>query len=125
MLLIAAALTVLVGLAHSWLGEKKILRPLLKLDGLPAILGGVHHTKMTLRVAWHVLTLVWCGLAAMMVYLHVFSAGADIAFLWMTSAVFGVSGMVSLIAGRGAHLSWIAFLLIAALVGYAAYGRAS
>ena len=88
MLLAAAALTVFIGLVHSFLGEKKLLRPLFKVDGLPSILGGVHHTKMTLRVAWHILTLVWFGLAVVMACLHFYTVGADLVFLWMSSAVF-------------------------------------
>ena len=39
MLLIAAALTVLIGLYHSIAGEQRLIRPLLTMDTLPRLRG--------------------------------------------------------------------------------------
>lgn len=121
MLLIAAILTVAVSLMHSILGEKRLIGPLLRMEGLPVILGSLNNTKLTLRIAWHITSLMWWGIAAVLVAMHVAPGTVSVAFLWMVSAVFGVSGAVALVASRGKHRSWIFFLPIAALTGYAAY----
>ncbi len=52
-LLVAALLAVLVGIAHSLLGERNILEPVLKLRDLPAIQGSRDYMEWTLRAAWH------------------------------------------------------------------------
>ena len=121
MLLIAAILTVAVGLMHSILGERRLIGPLLRMEGLPVILGSLNNTKLTLRIAWHATSLMWWGIAALLAYMHFSDGTVGMAFLWMVSAVFGISGAVALIASRGKHRSWVFFLPIAALTGYAAY----
>lgn len=63
MLAIAALLFLLTGAAHSYLGERYILIRLFKRDNLPKLFGGTEFTTGTLRFAWHLLTLVWWGIA--------------------------------------------------------------
>ncbi len=121
MLLIAALMTVLVSAMHSVLGGKRLIAPILRMEGLPIILGSLNNTRLTLLVGWHITTLTWLGLAAMLVYLHVTPDHAGRAFLWMVAAIFMIGGVAALILTRGAHLSWVLFLPIAAITGYAAF----
>jgi hypothetical protein len=119
-LLSAAGLTVLLGAGHSYLGERALIGPLLRMDGLPRILGDVGHTRTILRFAWHLTSLLWWGLAAILAYMHFVPAATSRPFLWMIVVVFAISGAVVLPATRGAHKSWVYFFAIAAMAGYAA-----
>ena len=65
MLELAAVLIALLGLAHSVLGERYLLTRLFKRDNLPPLFGGTAFTIGTLRFAWHLTTLAWWGLAAL------------------------------------------------------------
>ena len=69
----------------------------------------------TLRFAWHVTTLAWWGMAALLVLM----AGgqptvADLA--WVFGVTFGLTGLLALVASRGRHLSWIVFFAVAGLM---------
>jgi hypothetical protein len=71
MLYTAALLSVVLGLAHSVLGERYILVRLLRDKNLPKLFGGTAFTAHTLRFAWHITTLAWFGFAALLVQLAV------------------------------------------------------
>lgn len=120
MLVIAAILTIAVGLMHSLAGGRRLIRPILEMEGLPVILGDIRNTRLTLEIGWHLLTLTWWGMAAVMLYLHYRADGAGTAFLVMTATLFAVSGLTALVASRGRHLSWIFFLPVAAMTAYSA-----
>jgi hypothetical protein len=81
-LFIAALLSFAVGLAHSVLGERFILMRLPEQATFKA---------RTLRFAWHLTTIAWWGVGAMLV-----------------------------LASRGRHLAWPVFLAIAILSLWAA-----
>ncbi len=121
MLLVAAILTVAVGLMHSIVGGKRLIEPILQLKGLPVILGSEANTRQTLRFGWHFLTLTWWGVAGVFAYLHFTRTNADVAFLLMVAILFALSGFAALVVSRGKHLSWIFFLPTAAIAGYAAF----
>ena len=119
-LLIAAALTVSLALAHSVLGEIKIFR-YLKDDGVP-VLRGIpllwkisSPTTRTLRFVWHIASILGLGLAAILVYfssLVALSAG-DLLILKIIAVTMFLAGLLTLIFTKGAHLGWIVFWLIA------------
>ena len=118
MLMIAAALTIAIGLVHSVLGERYILTRLFR-QPLPKLFGSDDFTRKTLRFAWHITTLAWFGFAALMILLH-FGRGTTSAILLTMAATFAITGLVALIASRGKHLSWIVFGAISLLCFYAA-----
>ena len=114
-LMSAAALTFLIGLAHTLLGEKLILIPLLK-KKQHTIRGSEFIVRRTIRFAWHATTLAWWGIAVIFVVLASGPLSArEIVILRILSGTFGASGILSLIAGHGKHFSWYVFLAIAAL----------
>ncbi len=113
MLILAATLALLVGVAHSCLGERYILIRLFRRE-LPRLFGSDEFTKQTLRFVWHLTTLSWWGFAAILVALEAgFDSANDI--LLVIAGTFGLGALFPLIATRGKHLSWVVFLAIAVL----------
>jgi hypothetical protein len=114
-LLVAALLVVLLGAAHSYLGERYILIRLFRRDDLPKLFGSDVFTKRTLRFAWHLTTVAWLGLAALVVLITrpgaAPSRGAVGAAVAATAAV---SAVVTVVGSRGRHLAWAVFVAIAA-----------
>ena len=121
MLIAAAVLTFLIGLAHSYLGERYIIIRLLRRDNLPHLFGSDLFTKKTLRFAWHITTVAWWGLAAILVVLASPIHHQHYPILLTISLVFFISGSISLWFSKGKHFSWVVFFAIAALTGYAAF----
>ncbi len=114
MLYVAAALVMMTGIAHSWLGERYLLIRLLRRDDLPKLFGGIEFTRGTLRFAWHITTLTWFGLAAILVLLQ-----RDAAQPRAIALVIGLTcvacAALPIIYTRGRHLSWIVFAAIGLL----------
>lgn len=114
MLLLAAVLIFLTGVAHSYLGERYILIRLFRRDDLPRLFGGTAFTIGTLRFAWHLTTVAWWGFAFLA---YVASQGPV-----TTDQVLATLGTVAVVSAafplyftRGRHLSWIVFLVVGML----------
>lgn len=118
-LYIAAALIALVSFAHSYLGERYILIRLLRRSDLPQLAGGSEFTKRTLRFAWHVTSIAWLGLAAVLLVVAR-GPGREREVLAVVAATFAIHCAVALLGSRGRHLSWVIFLAIGILGAYAA-----
>ena len=117
LLIIGAILAVLVGLAHSYLGERYILIRLFRRTNLPKLFGSDSFTKQTLRFAWHLNTVAWVGFAsAILMGIVIESLGQVSAILKAISFTFLASSVVTLAATRGRHFAWIVFLAISILV---------
>jgi len=65
----AAAILTLTVVAHSFLGERYILIRLLRRENLPRLFGSDWFTKRTLRIAWHLTSIAWLGLAGILMVL--------------------------------------------------------
>lgn len=118
LLLIAAGVAVLLGVAHSYLGERYLLVRLFRRGELPKLLGSVDFTKRTLRFAWHLTSVAWVGFAGLLVTLASSEDGAGRLEARIISATFAASGVLALVGSRGRHLSWILFFAIAGLVWF-------
>lgn len=115
-LTIAAVLVALLGVAHSYLGERYILIRLFRRGNFSDLFRRADFTKRTLRLAWHIMTILAFGLAALL-FVLASSGHDDIRPLLTTIATtFALCGLTSLIISRARHLSWIVFFAIAALV---------
>ncbi len=110
--ILAFAVTILVGLNHSILGEKFIINPLQNFQNLPPIFGSDLLTKHTLRFAWHLTTVAWFGLASFMFILAIHIEPSTKLIIVIFFATFAVSFLLSLIGSRDRHFSWIMFLSI-------------
>jgi len=117
LLIIGATLAVLIGAAHSYLGEQYILVRLFRRSDLPQLFGSDTFTKQTLRFAWHLTTITWIGLASVVIIGVVVPSSEQIsAILKAISTTFFVSSVVTLVASKGRHFAWIVFLSISVLV---------
>lgn len=103
MLIAAAIVITVIGLIHSFLGEKAIIGPLLKETKLPSF------TQRTIRIAWHITTLFWFAIAAHLLAMHLYPGQERRSFLLIMIGVFGFSAIVSLISSKGRHISWTGF----------------
>ncbi|WP_298581460.1 hypothetical protein [uncultured Luteimonas sp.] len=119
LLYFAAVLAVALGVAHSFLGERYILRRLFRRDDLPKLLGGSEFTTRTLRFAWHITTVAWVGFAALLVH----AGRGDLntsGTLYIMGATFIVSGLLPLVLTRGRHLSWLILFAIGGIAFWCA-----
>lgn len=119
MLTVAVILLFLTGLAHSYLGERYILMRLFRRENLPKMFGSTDFTTGTLRFVWHLLTVVWWGIA-ILILLAMDEPLQTRVVLQVFSAVALVSGVFPLYFTRGRHLSWVVFFAVAALLWLAA-----
>lgn len=103
----------LFGLAafHSILGERFVVRRLLRRENLPKLFGSDSFTKLTIRYAWHLMTLFAAGLATLLIWAAQPAPAAGrgeaariVAVVLLLSAVWGI------VATRGRHLSWMVLM---------------
>jgi len=112
----AAALTFFIGLAHTLMGEKLILGPLLKKEQ-HHIFGSEFLVRRTLRFAWHTTSLFWWGIACVfVVYALSPLAAQDLLVLRILSVTFFIGALLALIASHGKHFAWYIFLAISILI---------
>ena len=108
---IAAVLAFAIGLAHSYLGERYLLTRLLRRpDALPPLFGRVESTARTLRFAWHLTTIAWFGLGA--VLLVIASPPFDAALVAMVGTNWGAGQQQ-----RARAIAWIGSGAVAATCG--------
>ena len=114
MLSVAAILIFALGVAHSVLGERYILVRLFRRTDLPKLFGGTAFTIGTLRFAWHITTVTWFGLAAILWQLDrgALTPHATAQIIGGTALACGV---LPIVFTRGRHLSWVVFLAIGVL----------
>lgn len=118
-LLAAAIILVGLALAHSWLGERRLIGPLLA-QAREGMLARSRFARQTLRFAWHLTSVAFVGLAApLVVYaFHQIDDGARLALRLIAACAF-VMGAIALASSRGRHLAWPFFLGAAALTATA------
>jgi hypothetical protein len=109
-LMLALISLVVLAIAHSALGEAKLIGPLISGDfpplGIPS-----PFAKRVLRFAWHLTSVAWLGLAAA---LWIAPHCAPVVGLTLA-----ISGVVTHASTRGAHFAWSVFLLGAIGVAHA------
>ena len=111
----AALLAFGLGAAHSVLGERYVLRRLFRRP-LPPLFGDDSFTRRTLRFAWHLMTLAWWGMGALLATYA--AVGLDDGARLAVRAValsFAASALLTLALSRGRHLAWPVMLAIAGL----------
>jgi hypothetical protein len=113
--LLAAFLSLVVGVIHSWLGERMLIGPLLAPQNRQGPLKSTFMCNV-LRYAWHITSVAWAGLGLSLAALTLSpldQSGMRVAAV--VGITFLISGVLVLVAGRGRHLSWLMFLAIAVL----------
>lgn len=117
---IAALLLIGIGVAHSVLGERYVLRRIERFENLPPLtLGGRELMVQVLRFAWHLTTIAWFGFVGIFLLMaHDILSNRSAALV--VAVIFMVSGLTSGVASRGRHYSWIVFLAVGAIALYEA-----
>jgi hypothetical protein len=114
--LTASLFTFLLGVSHSIMGERVFLKRLFKRKFLDE-LAIDEHINRTTHIAWHLTTLGWWNMAAVLLIVA-WHPTDPIAILVMrvTGAFCLFSGLFSLVGSKGRHLLGLVFLLIALLI---------
>jgi hypothetical protein len=114
LLLTAAVLTAALGIAHSWLGERILLGPLLAPATRRGMLSASAFARQALRFAWHLTSIAWWTFAALFVVLAPAPASPAVRLVLGTLAAGCLAtGLVILAASRGRHLAWPVFVAVA------------
>lgn len=113
----AAVLAVAIGAAHSILGERYLIRPILRRTDLPRLFGDDGFTRQTLRYGWHLATVAWLGLAAVMLVLSGALPAVRVGdgVIFAIALTFLVNTILAVVVTRGRHLSWVVFAAMTAL----------
>ena len=120
-LMVAGLLSALIGVAHSVLGEKLVLRPLFERGDVPKLLGSTAFAHRTLRFTWHLTTVLLLGIGAVVVDLSLLPPDStSTCVIQVLAATFTVCSLLSLIGARAKHFSWWVFLIIAVLLWFGA-----
>jgi hypothetical protein len=113
----AAVLAASLAVTHSWLGEKWIIQPVLAREDIPTLFGSRRGMKKILRFAWHLTSVFFVGMAAML--LHYSVVGSDRPVLFIITVTYLLSAIMTLVVSRGRHYAWIVFLTIGLLTWFA------
>jgi hypothetical protein len=114
---ISGILMIVMAVAHSVIGEIRILIPMKNWEGITTVRGSIRNTKLTLRFAWHITSVLGAWIAVVLIYYaNISSLNPDHIFVLKTLAItFFVSFLVSIIGSRAQHPSWIIFLVVSIL----------
>jgi hypothetical protein len=118
---IAGGLAVLLGIAHSYVGERRVVRTILDRPDLPALWGSAVLMRRTLRFAWHLTSVAWLGAGALLILFagHLAEPPARLGVL-VHGGIFLASAVVAFVGSRGRHPAWAICLAIAAAAWYGA-----
>jgi hypothetical protein len=110
LIVLTAALMVLTGIGHSWLGERKVISAMLAItDG--KVLSRLQ--KRFLRACWHIGTISWVAAAAMLLCLSLPLRELQFAVLMINGFAFVLIGALNLLISGGRNPGWVACLLVA------------
>ena len=120
-LLGAAALSALIAVAHSVIGEQRIFRHLRRAGQIVPTEGGALLREFHVRIlwgAWHGLSAMGLGLTGVLLWLNqpaarLASAGQ---VEWCVAMAMAATGVLVLVSNRGRHPAWVALLGVAGLV---------
>jgi len=116
MLIIVATLLILLSAFHSLIGERQILQPINKADNLPKIWGNRQYTFRTIQATWHLVSILWSGIASYLLLIQFNPEKGTKGFLIIFGIIFAVLTILPLIWSAGKHKSWIAFGVISILL---------
>ena len=104
----------IMAIAHSFLGERNIVRPIIERMVWSEKGKGADFSNGTVRFVWHIITVAWFGFAILLLapVLGVENSSAFVSTIVALTALV-TAGFAFFYTG-GRHLSWVAFLIVAA-----------
>jgi hypothetical protein len=114
LLVTAAAIVAFIGVMHSILGERYVLGRLLMLPELPLLRRDPLYARNVLRWAWHLTSVAWWGLAALLAGLALAPHDAARVTAGVVSITLLASGAIVLAGIGRRHLAWALFLVAGA-----------
>lgn len=124
-LVLAGLLSAVIASVHSWLGEARLIGPLLDPATRTGLLAKSEFARNVLRFAWHLTSIAWIGIGAtFLAFAHYAAAtmnSGERAGLAALVATMATTGAVICASSRGRHLAWPVFAIIAAFTAYAAW----
>lgn len=115
LLLVGALLLTIIGLMHSYLGERYVVSRVLALPNLPKLRGSREYMQSLLRWAWHLTSLAWWGTAVTLVVLWLGHGLATVGLV--TSLTFALHGLIIVVVNHR-HPAWPLFFLAAAAIWF-------
>ncbi|MEE2692207.1 MAG: hypothetical protein VX640_11780 [Pseudomonadota bacterium] len=112
LLIASGGLGVFACIAHAWLGERFILRPLYA-EGTSTILKNPR-TRDLVRAVWHIPSAAWGILGGLLIYASMTATSAPL-LICAAAGVFLVSGLANFAALRRLHIGAVVLALAAAL----------
>jgi hypothetical protein len=110
----AGILSILFGLAHSYVGERRVVAPLCDRSDLPPLWGSVALMRGTIRFAWHLTSIAWIGIGALLVLFAPHFAESTVQTgIRVIAGTFFVSACAAFLWSRGRHPAWAICLVIA------------
>lgn len=116
MLIAAAFLLALMAVFHTLVGEKFVLQPINANNNLPKMWDSRTFTFRTIQATWHLVSVLWLGLAGYLIALELAPMHAGDYALIIFGVIFGGLAIVPLVWESGKHKSWIPFGLISILL---------
>lgn len=113
LLYLAAIGAVVAGIAHSYLGERRIFPKLLASENLPRLRGSLDFTRSILRWAWHLTSLAWIAFAYLLFIVGAGHTPDAVTLSRIIAVFFGLTGFVAFATTRGRHVAWPLFALVA------------
>jgi hypothetical protein len=108
----AAVLAALLGVLHSYLGERLVLGPFSQHREIPRLLGSRLAMMRVLRFTWHLTTVLLFG-AATITALIARPGEVEPEIASLLALTYLGSSLVALVGSRGRHFSWGVFLVCA------------
>jgi len=118
-LLVAAGTAIFVAAVHSYLGEKRIFPRLFDRGDPPTLGGSAALMRAIVRWAWHLTSLAWITLAAILIALLDDPSRVRQTVGAIVAAYLAIGAIVTFATTRGHHFAWPFFLVatIAAWLG--------
>jgi hypothetical protein len=119
----AAAIAAALGVAHSCLGERRLIGPLVAPERRTGKLAASGAARRTLRFAWHLTSVAWLGSAAILWVVArnpPDAVGARV--LEVLAVVYAVTAAIVFGSSRGRHFAWPPLVFIALAAWHGAMG---
>jgi hypothetical protein len=120
---LAGALAIALGLAHSVIGELRVVGPICARPDVPPLWGRAELMRRTVRFAWHLTSIAWITAGALLlVFAGRLLEQTALLGVRVIAASFLASAALAFVVSRGRHPAWVVCLAIAAAAWLGARG---